>query len=52
MSDPALAARLEAHVRRLAATPRAPGSTAHRDAADYIRGHLEPIRITLRPDTL
>jgi Zn-dependent M28 family amino/carboxypeptidase len=41
MSDTASAARLEAHVRRLAAGPRAPGSAAHRDAADYIRRHLQ-----------
>ena len=35
------AARLRSHVQRLAATPRGPGTPAHRQAADYIRAHLE-----------
>jgi Zn-dependent M28 family amino/carboxypeptidase len=35
-----LAEKLRNHVRQLAATPRPPGSAAHRQAADYIEEHL------------
>jgi Zn-dependent M28 family amino/carboxypeptidase len=35
-----LAERLRGHVAALAATPRTPGSSAHRQAADYIHRHL------------
>jgi hypothetical protein len=37
----ALESRCRHHVQALAQTPRAPGSSAHRRAADYIRYHLE-----------
>jgi len=36
-----LADRLRSHVRLIAATPRPPGSAAHRQAADYIQAGLE-----------
>jgi Zn-dependent M28 family amino/carboxypeptidase len=36
-----LAENLRAHVAYLAATPRPPGSPAHRQAADYIRDQLQ-----------
>src|SRR5262249_48147922 len=36
-----LAASLRAHVERLAATPRVPGTDAHHQARAYIQGHLE-----------
>jgi Zn-dependent M28 family amino/carboxypeptidase len=35
-----LEARLRRHVETLARQPRVPGSAQHREAADYIRGHL------------
>jgi Zn-dependent M28 family amino/carboxypeptidase len=35
-----LLANLQAHVNRLAATPRPPGTLAHHQAADYIRDQL------------
>jgi Zn-dependent M28 family amino/carboxypeptidase len=41
MAASPLADALKAHVQRLAATPRPPGTTAHREAARYIRQHLE-----------
>src|SRR5713101_1138369 len=37
----ALEARLRQHVAALARTPRTPGSPEHRQAAGYIRQHLE-----------
>ena len=38
---PDLAQHLRQHVEMLAKTPRTPGTREHRQAADYIRYHLE-----------
>jgi hypothetical protein len=43
-----LASTLRAHVERLAATPREPGTEAHRQARTYIRAHLERAGFTVR----
>jgi Zn-dependent M28 family amino/carboxypeptidase len=40
MDTTALADRLRRHVAALAASPRPPGTAAHRHAAEYIREHL------------
>ena len=43
-----LAQRLRHHVEALARTPRLPGTPEHREAASYIRGHLEDCGFTVR----
>ena len=45
--DAALERRLRTHVGTLAATPRPPGSAAHRNAREYIRAHLERAGFTV-----
>ena len=45
---PALADRLRQHVLTLARAPRAPGSAEHRQAAAYVRGHLERAGFVVR----
>jgi hypothetical protein len=47
-----LAERLRRHVETLAATPREPGSAAHRRAREYIRGHLEGAGFVVREQAL
>jgi Zn-dependent M28 family amino/carboxypeptidase len=46
----ALEERLRGHVEALAATPRPPGSPAHRQAQAYIRDHLSRAGFTVRDD--
>lgn len=43
-----LEARLRQHVATLAQSPRAPGAPAHRQAAAYIRAHLEQAGFTVQ----
>jgi aminopeptidase YwaD len=42
--------RLRSHVAALAATPRPPGSAAHRAAREYVRAHLAGAGFTVRED--
>jgi hypothetical protein len=43
-------ARLRRHVEALAATPRPPGSAAHRRAQDHVRTHLEAAGFAVEDD--
>jgi Zn-dependent M28 family amino/carboxypeptidase len=49
---PSLAERLRAHVQTLAATPRPPGSPAHRKAAAHVEAHLRQAGFAVEPLTL